>query len=122
MIKVVDETGNQVKEVEKLYVVKMPRNVNGHTRYSYIQFSAWSGEPIINTDIGYNFYSVLAFDNAKDAEEFMVKFLADRGRSDEAWAVYEYKPQNNSEFEFTYRPYNTKFGNCLGICGTKRIH
>lgn len=99
---------------EKLYVLKRfegPMN----KRFSFIQFSLHTGQPVINSDIGYRMGSYVTFNNKKDACEFLKTFLTEKDRWDEEWVVCEYKPQNHKNLDFEYKETYTRFGKCLHL-------
>ena len=107
------------EKVDNLYVIKLAKSVYGKTRYSHIQFSPWTGDPIINTDFGYRAGLVVAFKSMDQAKMFYISFFGKRGRFNEGWQIYPYKPAYSKQMEYSFREVDTKYGRCLTLSNVR---
>jgi len=105
-------------KVDKMYIIRGERRVFGKKVYKHIQFNYMSGNPIIQTDIGYRQGDVVAFSNREEARAFMKNFFQTRVEQligDVRWKIVEYHPQVDKDFTITFTGTNTIYGRCYKI-------
>ena len=109
MFKIVKES----KMVDKMYTIHGyvgdPKLKNDR----YIQQSAWTGEPIINTRCAYRAGSVVCFESKDQAQSFLKKFVSDPNRKNKYnidWNVIEYRPGLVKGWGVIFREVDSKYG------------
>lgn len=113
-------------KVDKMYIIRGERRVFGKKVYKHIQFNprSRSGNPIIQTDLAYRVYNVIAFTNKDEARSFMKNFFQTRVEQligDTTWKIAEYRPSYNDDYVMTFKRVNTIYGSCYTIENIKYI-
>ena len=111
-------------KIDKMYIIRGERRVFGKKVYKHIQFNPMSGNPIIQTDLAYRAYNVVAFTNKDEARAFMKNFFQTRVEQligDTTWKIAEYNPAYNNDYVITFKRVNTIYGSCYTIEDIKYI-
>ena len=105
------EVISDVKYVNKMYTlhgyVGNPEERNDR----YIQQSWYTGEPFIQTRLGYMAGNVICFVSKEEAYDFVEKFMTNPDRKNTHyinWKVIEYKPQGIKDKSITFKEINSK--------------
>ncbi len=109
MFKIVKDS----KSVNKMYTIHGyvgdPKLKNDR----YIQRSAWTGEPIINTRCAYMAGRVVCFENREQANMFLDKFVSHPDRKnkyDIDWRIIEYRPSLVDGWGLVFKETDSKYG------------
>lgn len=111
-------------DVDELYTIR--GYVNDRKNVRYIQFSFYSGDPIIQTRLGYSAYNVVVFKSEIDAFKFLVEFVSSKDRKNKyniSWDIVPYKASaaNDVDVEATYSEVNTKYGPCFRMSNIRTL-
>ena len=101
------------KSVDKMYTIHGyvgdPKLKNDR----YIQISAWTGEPIINTRCAYMTGRVVCFESKEQAKMFLDRFVSHPDRKnkyDIDWRIIEYKPHIVENYGIMLKETDSKYG------------
>ena len=89
----------------------------------YIQFSDYTGEPIINTRCAYSLRNVVTFSSESEAFDFMMNFIGHPDRRNKYyidWKIIPYRP-SSSDMEYTFKEFDSKYGKCYFISKARRV-
>ena len=79
----------------------------------YIQQSAWTGEPIINTRCAYMLGRVVCFESKEQAERFLDKFVSHPDRKNKHkidWKVIKYRSSASKDWGVVFKEVDSKYG------------